>query len=261
MESYFIETACRIADQSRTIVERAFRRPFDISLKPDASPVTAVDLAVENLIRTELRTRFPTHSVQGEEYEALQGNSEYTWIIDPIDGTKAFACGKPLFGTLIALLKNEIPILGIIDQPITKERWIGIVDRPTQLNNQIIQTSQVNSLSSAKLSCTTPDMFTTSSAQNTVNQLKKAVQLTSFGGDAYAFGCLAAGYIDVILEAQLKFHDVAALIPIINGAGGILTDWQGNPITASFNGECLCTANEKLHEVALRLIGSNNLQV
>lgn len=254
MESHFIETACRIADQSREVIERAFRRPFDVNLKPDASPVTAVDLAVENLIRSELNAAFPSHSLQGEEYEPFQGTSEYTWIIDPIDGTKAFACGKPLFATLIALLRNEIPILGIIDQPITNERWIGIVDRPTQLNDQIIHTSRVNSLSSARLSCTTPDMFTTSSTQSTFNKLKKAVQLTSFGGDAYAFGCLAAGYVDLILEAQLKFHDVAALIPIIQGAGGEISDWQGNSITPSFNGECLCAANERLHKLALAVI-------
>lgn len=256
MESRFIETACRIADQSREVIERAFRRAFDINLKSDASPVTAVDLAVENLIRSELSTAFRNHSLQGEEFDPIKGTSEYTWIIDPIDGTKAFACGKPIFATLIALVKNDIPILGIIDQPITKERWIGIVDCPTQLNNQIIQTSQVDTLSSARLSCTTPDMFTTSSTQSTFNKLKKAVQLTSFGGDAYAFGCLAAGYVDLILEAQLKFHDVAALIPIIQGAGGEISDWQGNPITPSFNGECLCASNKMLHQLALSTIVS-----
>ena len=157
---------------------------------------------------------------------------------------------------MIALLENDIPTLSVIDQAISKERWIGQQGTASTLNGQAVQTSKIAELSFARMNCTTPYMFISPEEKTAFERLRKAVRLTSFSGDAYAYGLLASGHIDVILEADLKYYDVAALIPIIEGAGGIITDWQGQKITPQFHGQCLATGNAELHAQALQVIKS-----
>lgn len=251
---HLIQLAHSLADQAGKIARDYFRKPLDLKLKTGRYLVTEADQAIEQYLRDTILTHYPDHGILGEEYGTTGEASEYLWVIDPIDGTTAFAAGKPTFTTLIALIKNDKPLFGLIDQPILKERWMGIRHQKTQMNTQFCQPSRINLLAEARLNCTTPDMFQDLRSQKIFSALKKTVMSISYGGDAYAYGLLAMGYIDVILEADLKFYDVATLIPVIEGAGGIVTDWQGHPLTQTFDGTCLAAANVDLHRQALEVI-------
>ncbi|MEN9946426.1 MAG: hypothetical protein RLZZ293_812 [Pseudomonadota bacterium] len=249
-----------LADEARLISNKYFRQEFSIEQKENLSPVTIADLAIEQQLRQLIRQNYPTHGIIGEEFNHQVSLSEYCWVIDPIDGTVAFSCGKPTFTTLIALLKNGQPILGIIDQAISHERFSSWLNNGAWFNQQPL--SQINqrniiTLSMARLNITTPLMFTSQRQYQCFTRLQKQVKLTAFGGDAYAFALLAIGQIDLILEANLQYYDVAAIIPLIKTVGGVISNWQGEPINlADFNGECLVTANQILHQQALTIINS-----
>lgn len=251
MENLF-KIANHLADEAALLSTQHFRQERRTMLKSDLSPVTAVDFAIELALKEYLRQTLPDHGIWGEEYGRQISSSEYSWVIDPIDGTASFACGKPTFCTLIALLKNNLPIIGIIDQPITQERWCGVVQQRTTLNRQPCVRQEQSPI--LRLSCTTPLMFDAQQWEKFL-LVKTQASITSFGGDGYAYGLLASGLIDIIFEANLKPYDVAALIPVIEGAGGVITDWQGNAIDIdNFNGTVLATTNQALHEKFLELI-------
>ncbi|MDF3054732.1 MAG: histidinol phosphate phosphatase [Gammaproteobacteria bacterium] len=249
----FLDHAIQLLDEAGQLSRRYFRMPLDITLKEGLYPVTQADTDIEMLIRSALATHYPFHDILGEEYGLTDLFSAYLWVIDPIDGTAAFAAGKPTFTSLIALYKDTKPLFGIIDQPILNERWVGISGEKTQFNGEICQANIATDLSSARLSCTTPEMFDQHDWR-IFQSVRKQVASVSYGGDAYAYGLLARGYIDVILEADLKFYDVAALIPILEGAGAVITDWSGNTITPDFDGSCLAAANPQLHTKVLELV-------
>lgn len=244
----FIEIASKIS-------KKYFRKNFDVNVKDGNYPVTAVDLKIEQEIRTIIKKHYESHGVIGEEFPSYGENNEYVWVIDPIDGTVAFTTGKPTFSTLIALLKDGQPILGIIDQAILNERFIGVQGHGAWLNGQKLQTSNCSTFRMARLNATTPYMFKTEYEKNAFAKLQKEVRVTSFGGDSYAYGLLASGHIDIIMEADLKYYDVASVIPIIEESGGVITDWQGNAINKDFKGQCLVTANKTLHKLVLEIIG------
>lgn len=248
----FVRIAHYLADRAAQLSKQYFRQQKQALLKQDHSPVTEADLAIEYAIKKYLGEMLPNHGIWGEEYGLQQTHSEYLWLIDPIDGTTSFACGKPTFCTLIALVKNDLPILGIIDQPIMQERWCGIWQQPSTYNGTPCVTKMQSGM--LRLSCTTPLMFNAEQWEKFL-LLKAHASIISFGGDGYAYGLLASGLIDVIFEANLKPYDVAALIPIIQGAGGVMTDWQGNNIKLNqFNGTVLATAHPQLQEKFLKLI-------
>ncbi|MDD3267211.1 MAG: histidinol phosphate phosphatase [Burkholderiales bacterium] len=256
MEKEFIEFVNYLADEAKKISQKYFRNSIIINSKENSTPVTIADMEIESRLRELIAINYPTHAIIGEEFENKSSlNSEYCWVLDPIDGTVAFSTGKPTFTNLIALIKNDKPILSVISQPISNERFIAY-DFTASLNNTPIKTSDTRLLKDVRLNATTPYMFVTEHEKNTFDTVRKSVKLTSFSGDAYAYGLLAAGYIDVIMEADLQYYDVAALIPLIEGSGGVITDWQGMPLTRSFNGQCLASANEELHEQILKLINS-----
>ncbi len=246
-----------LADSAAKISLKYFRQKFAIDRKSNSTPVTIADREIELHLRKLINQKFPEHQIVGEEFANQQSNSKYCWVIDPIDGTVAFSTGKPTFTTLIALLEDGVPFASVIDQPFLNERLIGINNQATKLNNGVVVSNQeIADIQNIRLNATTPYMFKTIEEQSKFAKLQKQVKLTSFGGDAYAFGLLARGHIDVIMEADLQYYDVAALIPIIEGAGGIISDWSGNKITQQFNGQCLASANIKLHEKVLELINS-----
>lgn len=250
--------AMRLADAAAEISCRYFRQNIVIDSKFGNFPVTQADLEIESALRSMIKVKYPRHTIIGEEYAADLGDAdEYSWVIDPIDGTVAFTTGKPTFTTLIALTKNNKPILGIIDQAISKERFIGINDLGAyQLQNtnyQMIKSSKIKDLSSARLNATTPYMFT-ESEMHKFNQLKNKVKVCAWGGDAYAYAMLASGHIDLIMESQLQYYDVAALAPIIAASGGIISTWNGEPVTPDFRGQILASANQELHDEALNII-------
>ena len=224
--------------------------------KSDASPVTEADRGAEMLLRAFLGARFPTHGIWGEEFGQDRADAEWVWLLDPIDGTRAFITGRPLFTTLISLLHRGRPVLGIIDQPATGERWVGLAGHPTRFRGPFGGRPGCRpcaSLAEAELGCTDPDMFRPDTAPR-FQRLRAACRRASWGGDAYGYGLLALGSLDVVCEASLKPWDWAALLPVIEGAGGSLTDWQGRALTLDSPGEVLALGDRALLPASLRAL-------
>lgn len=242
-----------LAEEAGQISLKYFRKKIAIDNKDNLSPVTVADREVELRIRELIKAHYPHHGIIGEEFASYNHGSDYCWVLDPIDGTVAFTTGKPTYTTLIGLLFKGIPLIGLIDQPYLKERFGG-VSGTTFLNEEKIVVSATTEIGEARLNATTPYMFKTDYERSSFERVRKKVKLTSFGGDAYAFGLLAAGLIDIIMEADLGYYDIAALVPIVEAAGGVITDWQGNRLTHDFNGQCLASANQQLHTKVIDLI-------
>jgi histidinol phosphatase-like enzyme (inositol monophosphatase family) len=251
-----IAAAEAAADAAAAVVRPAFRARLPAELKSDRSPVTAADRSAEQAMRAVLAARFPQHGILGEEFGLENPSAAWRWVIDPIDGTRAFITGRPLFGTLVGLLEGERPILGLIDQPVTGERWIGATGRPTAFRGPFGGAAGCRacaSLAAAELSCTSPLMFGAHLPR--WQRLAGAVARASFGGDCYAYGLLALGQIDVIAEADLKIWDWAALVPVIEGAGGRMTDWDGRALRPESDGRALAVGDPALLAPAIGLLG------
>jgi inositol-phosphate phosphatase/L-galactose 1-phosphate phosphatase/histidinol-phosphatase len=253
--SEFADFATKLADQARDITQRYFRQPQDISRKSDGTPVTIADLEIEQKARLMIANRYPDHGVYGEEEGEANTDSEWLWVIDPIDGTKSFATGKRTFGCLIALLQDRRPVMGIIDMPSLDERWLGIQGQPTLYNGRICRSAATHALEDATLNATTPDMFSPEEWR-VFSRMSEVVRFRQFGADCYAYGLLACGFTDLVLEAGLGRFDYLALVPVIEGAGGCISDWQGHPLTFDSAGQALASANETLHTRALDFLGS-----
>ncbi|MBK7868660.1 MAG: histidinol phosphate phosphatase [Ignavibacteriales bacterium] len=209
---------------------------------------------MEEKLREEIEFEDSESGIIGEEFGERKSKNGYIWVIDPIDGTIAFSCGKPVFASLIALMKDDIPLIGIIDQPITKERWVGVLGNTTMLNDEPIKSSTVTDLSKAKLSTTAPGMFSDPISAAFFRELQERVHITSFGGDAYQYGLCASGHIDIVVEKGLNLYDWAALVPVLKGSGAIITDWNGEELTSASKGDVVVTGNQNLHDQVLELI-------
>jgi len=218
-----------LADAAGAIIRGYFRRGVAVDDKADQSPVTIADREAERELRRLIEAHFPADGILGEEFGATRSDAARVWVLDPIDGTKSFISGIPLFGTLIALTERGGPILGVIDQPISRERWIGATGHPSTLNGAPIRTRACPTLALATLFATAPEMFHGEEAQG-FRRLRGSVKLPRYGADCYAYGLLAAGFIDVVVEASLKPWDYCAMVPVIEGAGGRITDWEGAPL-------------------------------
>ena len=221
----FEALANRLADEAREIVQQYFRHPFDIEIKGDDSPVTIADRAVEKRMREIIEAERPDDGILGEEFGIKESKNGYTWVLDPIDGTKSFVIGRATFGTLIALCEEGFPVLGVIDQPILGERWVGIEGRTT-FNGEGVKCSPCVSLEVARIGSTTPAMFKDEPVYKKFNENK-----FFWGGDCYQYGLMAMGFVDVILEASMQPYDYLALVPIIKGAGGHISDYAGRDLT------------------------------
>jgi len=247
----FSEFAATLADASGPIVREYFRTPLDVESKSDLSPVTIADRNAEAILRKRIEETFPDHGIIGEEYGPVREDASHIWVLDPIDGTKAFITGLPIFGTLIALAIDGEPVIGVIDQPVLGERWIGVKGEGTHFNGKPIKTSNCRQLAGAALYATHPSMFDQGTDGKKFDGLANIVGQTRFGGDCYAYGLLASGHIDLVVEAQLQFYDFMALIPVVEGAGGITSDWQGDRLGRGSDGHMLAAANETLQDLAL----------
>ncbi len=247
-----IAAAQAAADAAGVVIRPFFRAPnIAAELKTDASPVTIADRTAERVMRAVLAERFPSHGILGEEFGLDRPDARFRWVLDPVDGTRAFITGRPQFGTLIALLHDDTPVLGVIDQPLTGERWIGAAGRPTTFRGPfggMAGCRPCPSLADAELSATSPQMMAGDSAA--WGNLTRAVRRVSFGGDCYAYGLLALGFIDVIAEATMKVWDWAALVPVIEGAGGRITDWSGARLHPNGDGRVLAVGDPVLLEPA-----------
>jgi inositol-phosphate phosphatase / L-galactose 1-phosphate phosphatase / histidinol-phosphatase len=249
----FIVLAHRLADAAGAVICPYFRALRAIEIKPDQSPVTLADQQAEIAMRDVVRQVRPQDGVWGEEYGAENMTAEWVWTFDPIDGTRAFVTGKPLFGTLIGLLHQGAPVFGVLDQPILHERWWGGAGVAAQLNGEPIKTRACRQLDQAYLNTTTPAMFKDGDAA-AFHKLAASTRDTLYGGDCYAYGLLASGHLDLVVEAQLKLHDYAALAPIIIAAGGVMTDWQGAPLTVSSDGRVVAAGDPALLTPSLTLL-------
>jgi inositol-phosphate phosphatase / L-galactose 1-phosphate phosphatase / histidinol-phosphatase len=247
----FADLAERLADESGAIVRRYFRTAITVEDKADASPVTIADRESEAAMRELIEAAFPNHGIIGEELAPTRTDADYVWVLDPIDGTKSFVTGKPLYGTLIALLHKGQPIIGIINHPSLQERWVGIRGRPTLFNGKPVTTRACESLAKAVVYTTSPYMFENAHDREAYERVRKAVKLTLFGGDCFAYALVASGWADLVVESGLKVFDFCALVPVLEGAGGIVTDWQNRPLSLHSDGRVIAAGDRRSHVAAL----------
>ncbi len=246
--------ANRLADAAGAAIRPWFRSRFAFETKGDASPVTVADRAAETAMRALIEAERPTDGIVGEEFGVSNPGASRTWVLDPIDGTRSFIIGRPIFGTLIALLEDGKPVLGIIDQPIGGDRWAGVEGMPTTLNGSAVTTRRCPALEHAVIASTGPQYFNADQRARFEAVADAAGQLV-YGGDCYNYGLVAAGHIDLVVEANLKLHDFAALAPVVIGAGGSMTDWEGRPLTGESNGSVIALGDASLlPEVSGRLL-------
>ena len=255
MDQAWVEAAEAAADAAGAVVRPYFRQGVVAETKGDDSPVTVADRAAEVAMRAVLAERCPGHGVLGEEFGLERGESRYRWVLDPIDGTRAFITGRPMFGTLVALLEDGVPVLGVIDQPVSGERWVGVAGRETVFRGGYgrVGVRACGDLARAELSAQAPEVY---DAGETVRwrRLQAATRRTSWGGDCYAYGLIALGGIDVIADAGLKTWDWAALVPVVEGAGGRMTDWDGAALREGCGGRVLAVGDPALQAPAMALL-------
>ena len=242
--------AARLADAAGAAIRPFFRKPFAMEAKADLSPVTEADRAAEAAMRAILAAERPCDGVIGEEYGPDRPDAERVWVLDPIDGTRSFVAGRPIFGTLVALLDQAKPVLGMIDQPISGERWLGAAGQPSTLNGAPIRTRACDGIAQAHLATTGPGYFTAES-WTAFERVRAAARDTLWGGDCYNYGLLAAGHLDLVIEDGLKLYDFAALVPIVEGAGGLMRDWTGKALDMHSDGRVVAAGDTRLIDLAV----------
>lgn len=253
MQQAWLDAAEAALDAAGAAIRPYFRSGVRADLKSDESPVTVADRLAETVLREKLTAAFADYGFLGEEFPATQEGARYVWVVDPIDGTRAFLTGRLSFCTLVGLLEDGVPVLGLIDQPVTGERWVGGRDVPAQFMGKFgghVGPRRVVDLAAAELSSTAPEMFVGDGAARFA-RLQAKCRRTYWGGDAYAYGLLAIGQVDIVAECGLKPWDWAALAPVVQSAGGVITDWTGAPLRLGCDGSVLAAATPELHAQAL----------
>lgn len=257
-----IQFAHRLADSAGAVIRPFFRKTLDVIDKSKAGargydPVTEADRSAEAAIRALIKNEYPDDGIEGEELGFEPGSSGRLWTIDPIDGTRAFITGRHTWGTLIALSEEGAPQLGIIDQPVLGERFIGYAGHAAMISpagTQTLKTRPCSTLADAVVSTTHPWGYFDARERALFEKLCRQARLSYFGGDCYGYALLAMGFIDVIVEASLKSWDVAALIPVVENAGGVLTDWGGNPCHGG--GRIIAAGDRRVHAEALAVLSA-----
>ena len=253
--SQYSAFAAHLADLARPIAKRYFRSDLKVMTKPDATPVTLADMEIETCIRNEIARVYPTHGVLGEEHDDTHLDAEWVWVIDPIDGTKAFTCGKPQFGTLVALTHQGEPVIGVIDQAITDERWMGVKGAGATFNGRKARVSATRKpLSETIILTTTPDLFDRPEDALIFGRLKAACKGVYYGGDCYNYALIASGHVNLVVEMGLKTVDFAALVNPIVEAGGVACDWAGRSLNLNNDGTIVAASNQALADEVLRVI-------
>ncbi|MBV8977130.1 MAG: histidinol-phosphatase [Alphaproteobacteria bacterium] len=260
IEAETIALAHRLADAAGEAIRPYFRRRIDVADKGAAKgkafdPVTEADREAERVIRAILERERPDDGILGEEFGETPGTSGRRWVLDPVDGTRAFIGGRHEWGSLIALEDKGRPVLGIIDQPVLGERFFGVNRSATLITHDetlSLKVRECAALSEAILCCTHPTAYFDAAERAALERLSAEARMTRFGGDCYIFGLLAMGFCDLIVESSLHRWDVAALIPVVEGAGGIITDWQGGD--CSHGGQVVAAGDARVHQAALKLL-------
>lgn len=253
----FADFVAKLATQSGQAILPFFRSMHATEDKSGGGvfdPVTEGDRAGESVMRNLIKGSFPAHGILGEEFGTERGDAEYVWVLDPIDGTRAFISGIPVWGTLIGLTRNGVPVYGMMNQPFTGERFSGD-GRKARYEGpngpRDLRTRQVTNLAEATLMTTSPGLFK-GAEMEAYGRVESAVRMARYGCDCYAYCMLASGHVDLVIESGLKPYDIVALIPIIEGAGGIVTSWTGE--SAAGGGTILAAGNQALHQAALALL-------
>jgi myo-inositol-1(or 4)-monophosphatase len=257
-----IAFAHKLADTSGEVIRPFFRQRIDITDKGFAKgsaydPVTAADKGAEKAIRAVIERERPNDGIVGEEFEEKTSVSGFTWVLDPVDGTRAFITGRHEWGSLIALEENGHAVLGILDQPVLRERFIGVNGKAELLTEGAhipLQVRPCADLSEAVLCATHPEAYFSSAEHEAFRRVQQAVRMSRFGGDCYIFGALALGFIDLIVESSFHRWDVSALIPIVEGAGGVITNWQGG--SCAHGGQILAAGDVRVHAQAVKLLAA-----
>jgi inositol-phosphate phosphatase / L-galactose 1-phosphate phosphatase / histidinol-phosphatase len=257
----FLEFANHLTNISEEIIINYYRKDFVKSnQKKDQTPVSIADTEVERIIREEIKKKYPKHGIIGEEFPNKLSSCDYNWYIDPIDGTSAFICGKPTFTTLICLTKGDQVIVSIINQPITKDRWIAYDKEITTHNGKKIKTRNCKDITDAVLTTTSPALFASEEEILKFDTLRSKTKYQKYGGsfyggDALNYALLANGFIDIVIESGLKNHDFLPLIPIVKNSGGFILDWQGKELNSRSKGNVIACSSKVLLEEALKITG------
>ncbi|KAJ8605464.1 hypothetical protein CTAYLR_003326 [Chrysophaeum taylorii] len=262
-EPEVVEFAQRLADAAGDVIRQYWRQPLVIKEKFDASrvmpsePVTEADRGAERAMRDLISATYPAHGILGEEFGETNPLAEWVWVLDPIDGTKSFTSGKPLFGTLVALCYRGVPVLGVIDQCVLGERWVGDGETTT-FNGKLVSAEGKDRIENCLAYATTPSMFAPGYETAAFEALRRRTKRTLYGCDCYAYALLASNFgVDLVVEADLQPYDYLSLVPVLSGAGALITDWRGNPLTlhsASSKGRVLAAANPTIHKAAIDLL-------
>ncbi len=251
----FLTLARSLVDISRPILRGYYRQRLDIISKGDESPVTKADRECEGALRQAINKAFPTHGIIGEEFGSEREEAEFVWVLDPLDGTRAFVTGRPTFGTLIALTQGGRPILGVIDMPILADLWIGAVGHATTLNGDVVKARACESLKDAYFSAALPQMFL-GSARAVHDQIAGAVKSATYGGDCYQYGMVATGFLDLVVEKTLGIYDFLSLVPVLEGAGAHITDWQGRSLHTKSGDAVVAAGDKRVLDAALTLLNA-----
>ena len=246
----------RLAEASRDLLREAARGAVQSQTKADGSPVTAVDRAVEDRLRTRIAEAYPDHGIVGEERGASAPERELVWVLDPVDGTLPFMAGLPVYGTLIALLRDRAPILGVVEMPATGERWVGCKGWPTTRNGEPARVRPCAALADALLSTSNPDFWGEADAP-ALERMKAATRWAVYGGSCMAYAQVASGRIDIGIDVAFDPFDYLALVPVIEGAGGVISDWAGAPLTLDSGDRLIAAGDKRAHGQALKVLAGS----
>ncbi|HSC81879.1 MAG TPA: inositol monophosphatase family protein [Chitinolyticbacter sp.] len=239
----------RLAAASGEVIRAYYRSGLAIDDKDDASPVTRADREAELAMRALIQQERPQDGIIGEEYGEENADADWVWVLDPVDGTKSFTVGRPLFVTLIGLMYRGEPVLGGIHQPITGDLWLGGQGVPATLNGRPIHASEVGAIAQARIGTTGPEYL--HAARPVFDALAGLCRYPIYGGDGFLYAQVASGWLELVIEEGLKLHDFAALAPVVNAAGGRMTDWQGEALNRHSSGRVIAAANAALHAAVL----------
>ena len=254
MQQSIIDFANGLADEASAMIDAGTLAHLGTSVKADKTFVTALDLEIETRLRNRIEATYPDHGIVGEEFGTVRGNAEWVWTLDPVDGTMAMVTGIPVYSTLIALLHHTVPVLGIMHFPAIRSRWVGVKGKRTTCNGVVCQTRAGGELHDAVQSASSPDFFTTPQEKSALAALTQQTAWRIYGAAALSYGRLAMGRTDVAIDAGLKIYDYAPFVPIVEGAGGVITDWEGRPINLNSGPRVLAAGNMRRHAAALAVV-------
>ena len=253
----YLRLAEELADAAREVTLKYFRQPLSAERKDDETPVTRADRETEALMRRMISRAHPDHGVIGEEQDDHRPGASHVWVIDPIDGTKKFITGHPLFGTLIALIRDGRPVLGVIDIPAAGERWLGAQGLGASFRDaqgrRPLRCRPCPEIARAALYTTSPQMFAGEDLA-AFERLRQAVWFPLYGGECYAYGLLTNGWADLVIEADMGIYDYLCHVAIVGEAGGVITDWEGGALGLDSGGRVLAAGDPACHKAALELL-------